>query len=227
MYYYRFWCHYCYQGSTLILRCNRCRMVEYMVLSFPPPMQKTNPGRIRASGEGAEIVCCRWKSRAGHRGSESLQVTSFSENCCFPLFQLLKKIHFNFSPSPLFSLVQAKDSRYGRRIAKNREILQKPGKLLACWLLCHLLLHHSSALQWVIGNTVVGQSKLKCFFASQIAAHEKKAHDNWVRKFFLFWQKQFVFDFRLVQLMQSAKFSLIAYCPLCRESPGWRKKRSS
>lgn len=71
----------------------------------------------------------------------------------FLLFQLLRKIYSNVSPSPLFPFVQAKDPRYGRRIAKNREILQKPGKLLACWLLCNLLLHHSSALWWVIGNT--------------------------------------------------------------------------
>lgn len=62
---------------------------------------------------------------------------------------------------------------------------------------------------------VVGQNKLHCFFSSQIAAHEKKAHDNWVRVFFLFWCRQFVFDFRLVQFMQLTKLSLLAYCPLC------------
>lgn len=33
---------------------------------------------------------------------------------------------------------------------------------------------------------VVGQNKLNRFFSSQIAAHEKKAHDNWVRMSFLF-----------------------------------------
>ena len=79
----------------------------------------------------------------------------------------------------------------------------------------------------LLGVLVVGQNKLNHFFSSQIAAHEKKAHDNWVRIFFLFWCKRFVFDFRLVQLMQLAKFSLTAYCALCWESSGWRKKRSS
>jgi len=38
----------------------------------------------------------------------------------------------------------------------------------------------------LLGVLVVGQNKLNHFFSSQIAAHEKKAHDNWVRIFFLF-----------------------------------------
>lgn len=128
----------------------------------------------------------------------------------------------------LLPFVQAKDPRYGRRIAKNREILQKPGKLVVCWLLCHLLLHHSSALWWVIGNTGSWiKTKSLLFFSSQIAVHEKKAHDNWVRMFFLFWCQRFVFDFTSVPLMQLTKFSLPAHCPLGWESSGWREKRSS
>lgn len=78
-------------------------------------MQKTNPGRVWASGEGAEIVCCRWKSRAGHRGSESLQVTWISEEYYFPFISPTEENSFKC----LFFLL------YRQRIQDMEEELQK------------------------------------------------------------------------------------------------------
>lgn len=144
----------------------------------------------------------------------------------FLLFQLLRKIYSKISPSPLFLFVQAKDPRYGRRIAKNREILQKPGKFLACSLLCHLLLHHSSALWWVIGNTASWIKTKQLLSFSDCCSWEK---GTWQlgKNVHPFWCQQFVLDVTLVPLMQLMKFSLPAHCPFGRESSGWREKRSS
>lgn len=190
-------------------------------------MQKTNSGRVWASGEGAEAVCCWWKSSAGHRGSESLQVTSVSKDSLFSFISAVEENPFKAFPFLYFSPL------YRQRIQDMEEELQKTersyknqvnfllgGYYITFYWIFPML---SSELQEILG---VAQNKPNHFLSSQIAAHEKKAHDNWVRTFFHFQPKQFIFDSRLVQLMQLAKLFLTAYCPLCRESSGWREERS-
>lgn len=189
-------------------------------------MQKTNSGRVWASGEGAEAVCCWWKSSAGHRGSESLQVTSVSKD---PLFFFISAVEENsfkafsfLSFSPLYrQRIQDMEEELQKteRSYKNQVNFLLPGYCITFYCIFPML---RSELLEVLG---VAQNK-PYHLSSQIAAHEKKAHDNWVRTFFLFQPRQLIFDSRLVQLMQLAELFLTAYCPLCRESSGWRKERS-
>lgn len=122
--YYKLWyCCHC-QGNTLILSWSRCRILDYMV-HFSFPMQKTNPGRVWASGEGAEIVCCRWKSCAGHRGSESLQVTWIYEDYDFSFISATEENSFKCLSFPSFSFCTGKESKIWKKNCKKQRDLTK------------------------------------------------------------------------------------------------------